>query len=324
MSAADLSVVIVSWNVRDLLRDCLRSLGDTCDDLDVELVVVDNAGADGSVEMVRREFPGVRLLALEKNVGYAGANNRGIEASTGRNLLALNPDVLIMPGALKTIVEKLDAEPRVAAVGPANLDEDEHVRPSARRFPTMTAMLYQHTLLRLVPPLKDHYRDYKMRRFGWDRELAVDQPVGAALAVKRSVLEEVGRWDEGFFMYFEEVDLCRRIKERGWEVLFLPQARIVHLGGRSTAQVRSKKQMMIFRSMFRYFDKHEGRVKAQLFRWTFKGLYIVTMLLRLPVDAATATVQALVGRLGRARRTVAAMRESLLFLVRDVWGFLWM
>jgi GT2 family glycosyltransferase len=324
VSEPDLSVVIVSWNVRDLLRDCLRSLRESPDGLDVEIVVVDNASTDRSAAMVREEFPGVKLVELMENTGYAAANNRGIEASAGRYVLALNPDVLVKPGALGTIVEKLDAQPRVAAVGPLNLDENDRVRASARRFPTITAMLYQHTLLRLAWPLRAPYREYKMRDFRWDRELAVDQPMGAALAVRRSALKEVGGWDEGFFMYFEEVDLCRRIKDRGGEILFLPQSRIVHLGGRSTAQVRSKKQMMIFRSMFRYFDQHESALKGRCFRWTFKLLYVLTSVVRLPLDVLTALVQTAGGRTARTRRQLAAMRETCLFLVRDVWGFLWM
>lgn len=320
----DLSVVIVNWNVRELLRDCLRSLKECPDDVETEIVVVDNASDDGSAAMVREEFPDVKLLALNENAGYAAGNNRGIEASSGRHVLALNPDVLIRPGALWAMVKALDANLRVAAVGPLNLDEDERPRTSARRFPTTSAMLYQHTLLRLVRPMKTLYRDYKMRDFGWDRELSIDQPMGAALGAKRSALERIGGWDEAFFMYFEEVDLCRRIKDLGMEILFLPQSRIVHLGGRSTAQVRSKKQMMIFRSMFRYFDKHVATARARCFRWTFKTLYVLTQFLRIPVDALTAAAQAAAGRGPKARRTLVRVRESFLFLVRDVWGFLWM
>ncbi len=322
MNRPDLSVVVVSWNVCDLLRRCLHSLSEAADDVRVETVVVDNASTDGSAGMVRAEFPGVRLIALDENLGYAGGNNCGIAACSGRNVLALNPDTIVKPGALEAIVRKLDADGRVGAVAPKNLREDGRVRPSARRFPTYAAMLYRHLFFRGMQPLRGVYYNYRMRDFAWDRELPVDQPAGAALAVRRSVLEEVGGWDEGFFMYFEEVDLCRRIKSRGYEIRFVPEAEIIHLGGRSTRQMGARRRMVFFRSMFRYFEKHGNPARTRLFRVIFKAGYIMTTLVALPVELACAAAFALAGRVRRARRRLNVLAEAVVFLTRDVWGFL--
>ena len=322
MNRPDLTVVVVSWNVCGLLRRCLHSLSDVADDLWVETVVVDNASSDGSVEMVRTEFPGVRLIALDENRGYAHGNNCGVAASSGRHVLALNPDTIVKPGALKAMVRKLDADPHVGAVAPKNLREDGRVRPSARRFPTYAVMLYRYLFFRGMQPLRSGYYRYRMRDVAWDRELAVDQPAGAALAVKRSVLEEVGGWDEGFFLYFEEVDLSRRIKGRGYEIVFVPEAEIIHLGGRSTRQMGSRKRMTFFRSMFRYFEKHGNLARTQLFKVIFKVGYVMTTLLALPGGAACAAALAVAGQGRRARRRLDALAEAVVFLTRDVWGFL--
>ena len=322
MNRPDLSVVVVSWNVRELLCGCLRSLRETAGVLDVEVVVVDNASSDGSAEQVRTAFPQVQLIALDENTGYAGGNNRGLAASHGRHVLSLNPDTVVRPGALEAIVRTLDSDPHIGAVAPRNLREDGRVRPSARRFPSRAAMLYRYLFFRGIQPLRGAYRAYRMRDVAWDREMSVDQPAGAALAVRRTVLEEVGGWDDGFFMYFEEVDLCRRIRDRGYEIRFTPAAEVVHLGGRSTRQMGSARRLAFFRSMFRYFDKHGESARTRLFRVVFKAGYVVTAMLELPVSLVSAAAFALAGRPQKARRALGTLAQTAVFLTRDVWRFL--
>ena len=319
--ACDLSVVIVSWNVRELLRQCVRAVLDTRSGLDAEIIVVDNAGSDGSVEMIRREFPDVRIVALAKNIGFAAGNNRGIALSRGRHVLALNPDVIVGPGALATMVAKLDRDAAVGALGARQLDERGRVRRAGRTLPTFAAMLGQYTLLRVVPYFRDALDRYKMRTFGWDREHCVEVLGGGTLMTRRSVLEQLGGWDERFFMFFEDVDLCHRIRRAGYRTVFLPDAEVVHYGGRSARQAPGR-EMMVLRSMFAYFDKHAERGRTFLFRCVFKPAYLVTVLLRLPVESLAALGQLLAGRRNRARRRLRVVRRILRFCTRDVWSLL--
>jgi GT2 family glycosyltransferase len=319
----DLSVVVVSWNVRDLLRQCLRSVRAAAGDLDVECIVVDNASDDDSAGMVRREFPGVRLVALARNVGFAAANNRGIACSRGRHVLALNPDVVVRPGALAAMVAKLDGDPTLGAVGARQLDTRGHARRAGRACPTFAAMLGQYTLLRAVPHFRRALNAWKMHGFAWDREREVDVLGGGCLMAPRRVLEKVGGWDERFFMFFEDVDLCRRIREAGCRVLFCAEAEVVHSGGRSARQASARERMLLT-SMLACFDKHAGPRRTALFRLVFKPLYYATTFLRLPAEMLSALAQLVAGRPERARRRLRVVRRLLRQCTVEVWPLLGM
>ena len=285
----DLSVVIVSWNVRELLRRCLQSvvyspqssvLSRTQDDdqgLRTEIIVVDNASSDGSVEMVRAEFPQVRLIANERNLGFTRGNNQGLALSRGRHVLFLNPDTEVVGDALATMVHYMDDHPDVGALGPLLRYPDGSVQSSRRRFPTLGTALFESTLLELWWPGNPWARRYRMADWPDDVEQEVDWVVGACLLARREVLDQVGGFDEGFFMYSEEMDLCRRIKAAGWRVVYLPSAQVIHHEGKSSEQVVPARHIHFQTSKVRYFRKYHGSWAAEVLRLFLLITYVYQM-----------------------------------------------
>ncbi len=268
----DLSVVIVNWNVRDLLRQCLRLILDTqC--LTLETIVVDNASTDGSVEMVRAEFPGVHLITNADNRGFPAANNQGIAAAQGGYVLLLNPDTEVVGDALATMVAYAEAHPDVGIVGPQLLTPDGSVQSSRRRFPTLATAFFESTWLKPYAPRRLLER-YEFLDRPDDVAQDVDWLYGAALMARREAVEQVGPMDEGFFMYSEELDWCRRFREAGWRVVYLPTAQIVHHGGKSSEQVIAARHIHFQTSKVRYFRKYHGRVAAEALRLFLLGNYV--------------------------------------------------
>ena len=259
-----LSVVIVSWNTRDLLRACLVSLKEEIaampNPADVEVFLVDNASADGSAKMAQDEHPWVHLIANNDNKGFAKANNQAFALAGGRFILLLNPDTEIKPGALSTLLDFFDSHPRAGIVAPQLLNTDGSIQRSCREFPTFVGMLYELIgLSRLFPANSSYgkeFRRYKMLDWNHDDERQVDQPEGACLLVKREVLEKVGTLDEGFFMLFEEVDWCFRIIKAGYEIWFTPRAQVVHHYGQSIKQVKVPMILSSHRGLYRFWYKH--------------------------------------------------------------------
>jgi N-acetylglucosaminyl-diphospho-decaprenol L-rhamnosyltransferase len=269
----DLSVVIVNWNVKYLLRDCLRSLFDACQSaskLDTEIIVVDSASTDGSPQMVRVEFPQVRLIASDENLGYAGGNNTGANAATGRYIFLLNPDTIVQSDALTQMVNYMDAHPEVGALGPQLLWPDGSVQSSRRRFPTLGSLFWESTLLGQWFPRNRHARRYHVADHPSDQIQKVDWVVGAAILLRRKAWCQVGPIEEDFFMYFEETDWCHRAAEAGWETHYLPDARIIHYEGKSSEQVVAVRTLRFQQSKLRYTRKYFGRgwaVTLRLFLW---------------------------------------------------------
>jgi N-acetylglucosaminyl-diphospho-decaprenol L-rhamnosyltransferase len=274
-----LSVIIVSWNVRDLLRACLSSVLRARDEgLELEVIVVDNVSADGSVEMVRCEFPQVRVIANSENRGFTGGNNQGMAASGARYLMLLNPDTEVRGGALQTLVAYLEAHAAVGAVGPQLLNPDGSVQSSRRRFPTLAVAFFESTWLQSRMP-RGLLRRYYVQDHGDDETLAVDWVTGAALILRRTVYEQVGGLDEGFFMYSEELDWCRRIKAAGWQVVYLPAAQVVHYEGKSSDQALPARHINFQSSKIRYFRKYHGRTAAAALRMYLLASYAQQLVL---------------------------------------------
>ena len=283
----DLSIVIVSWNVKDLLRQCLRSVissqnsvvrqsRDLTTDywlLTTEIIVVDNGSTDGSAAMVREEFPQVRLMANEANVGFTKANNQALAQCRGRTLLLLNPDTEVRPGALEAMVAYMDEHPEVGALGPQLLNPDGSVQSSRRRFPTLTTAFLESTVLQLWFPDNAVLRRYYVLDRPDDEVQEVDWVVGAAILIRREAWDQVGPLDEGFFMYSEELDWCRRARERGWRVVYLPAAQVVHYGAQSSEQVKPLQHIHFQRSKVRYFRKHHGPWQAEALRLFLLATY---------------------------------------------------
>jgi len=266
MPRRDLSIIIVSWNVRRLLRRCLQSLAES--DLSprgVEVIVVDNASADGSAEMLRRQFPHVRLLEQRENIGFTRANNLALAQARGGALLLLNPDTELGPGALGELLRYLEAQPVVGIVGPHTLNSDGSHQSTRRRFPTLLTGVFESTWLAAYAPASIE-RAYRMADTSDGDVLDVDWVQGSALLLRREVYEQIGGLDEGYVMYAEEIDYCRRAKAAGWRVVYHGAALITHHGGKSSEQASAYKQLHFQRSKLRYFRKHHGRAPYQLLR----------------------------------------------------------
>jgi N-acetylglucosaminyl-diphospho-decaprenol L-rhamnosyltransferase len=292
-----IGVVIVSFNTRELLHDCLASLRGCA--LPLRVVVVENASCDGSAALVRECFPDVELIELPENVGFAAGTNVGIRrvmsyelrvqssASLPRAesetlnlklithnsqldyILLLNPDTIVHPGAIEALAAFLDAHPRVGASGPRLLNRDGTVQSAAFRFPTLAM-----TALDVFPPGEvlpgRLYNSWWHGRYPHEPHaempFPIDHPLGACILTRRAVIEQIGGLDEQFFMYAEEVDWCYRIRQAGWSIWQEPRARVTHLGGAATSQFRSKMLVALYESRLRFFRKHYPRGFMRLHR----------------------------------------------------------
>jgi N-acetylglucosaminyl-diphospho-decaprenol L-rhamnosyltransferase len=280
----DLSIIIVNWNVKDLLRLCLDSVIESLRSgkgrqLSSQLIVVDSASSDGSVAMLREEFPQVHLIANEENVGFTRGNNQGIAVSDGRYVLLLNPDTEIVGDALGEMVAYMEAHRTVGALGPQLLDPDGLVQSSRRRFPTLWTAYLESTLLQQWFPESGTLRRYYVLDGADDETQAVDWVVGACLLVRCDTLEEVGLLDERFFMYSEELDWCYRAKKLGWEVMYLPTTQVIHYGGQSSEQVLPVRHIQFQRSKVLFFRKHHGHWKGETLRVFLVVMYLWQMIL---------------------------------------------
>lgn len=272
--ADDLSIVVVSWNVRDLLRNCLTSLDRGRSALALQVIVVDNASADGSAEMVAADFPWVELIASAENAGFPAGNNLGLAQARGRHVLLLNPDTEVVGDALSTLVAYLDGQPDVGVVGPQLLNPDGTVQSSRRRFPTLATAFFEATWLRRFAPQR-LLSDYYVLDRADDETSDVDWVVGAALMVRQSVVQQVGPLDAAYFMYSEELDWCRRIRDAGWRVVYLPAAQVVHHYGKSSEQAVTARQINFQRAKLRYFRKYHGRLVSTALRLFLLVGYLV-------------------------------------------------
>lgn len=258
-SMLDLSLIIVSRNVSGLLDRCLASA--KADPLwrqgRMELVVVDNGSQDGSLSMLRDRHPEARVLVNPANRGFAAAANQGIKASVGVWPVVLNPDTVVIDGALSRLLEHAIKNPGVGIIGPRVLNPNGSLQPSRRRFPTYGNILFarKSPLYRILPD-NPWSRSYLMADRDPGSVQEVEALAGVCLLLNRRMLEITGLFDECFFMYLEDIDLCYRARLAGWRVDYVPEARIYHCWGASSRQERAAMEQHHRRSMFRYFCKH--------------------------------------------------------------------
>jgi len=265
----DVSVIIVNWNTCDLLRECLRSVYDSMGELVFEVLVVDNASTDGSVEMVRSSFPQVRLLANAKNVGFARGNNQALALSRGHYALLLNSDALLLDGATQALVDLADAKPQAGIVGAQLLNVDGSFQASYTPFPN----LWREFLILSGVGRMVYGRRYPSR--GPEEEKGpqmVDYVEGACMLVRRAAVEKVGGLDEGYFMYAEDVDWCYAMQKRGWQVWYQPAAKVIHIGGGSSQNRRPQRELDLYISRVRFFRKHYKAVATWLLKLQIYGL----------------------------------------------------
>ncbi len=264
-SLCQISIVIVSWNTRDLLFKCLESLFadlTTSSISGYEVLVVDNASNDGTCQMVREHFPTAHLLENTQNVGFARANNQAIRQSIGSHVLLLNPDTVVILGAMALLVNFLETHPEVGAVGPRVLNPNGTLQESCHPLPTLARELWRLFHLDSLHP----YAQYPMH--AWDVEAArgVDALLGACLLVRRDVLAQTGLLDEDYFIYSEEVDLCYRIGKASWLMYWVPQAQIIHYGGQSTQQVAASMFLRLYQGKVIYFRKNHGALASRYYK----------------------------------------------------------
>jgi GT2 family glycosyltransferase len=250
----DLSILIVNWNTAGLLVQCLESIFKTGSLYNIEIIVVDNASSDESVSLVTQQFPSVILIRNEQNFGFARANNQGLAVGRGRYFMLLNSDTIVLPGAIDALIQAADANPQVGALGPKLLNMDGSIQKSWASFPSLFSELIG--------------KDIRTRKSvqNYPGAFEVDYIKGACMLVRASTVEDVGKLDEDFFFYSEEVDWCFRIKEKNWGIWFLMGAEIYHLGGGST-QHGLVQLVRLYRGKLLYFSKHQGQLKTVLLRY---------------------------------------------------------
>lgn len=301
----ELSVCIVSWNTRELLRDCLSSLAADPASVDWEIIVVDNASTDGSPDMVVEEFPEVALIASARNLGFSGGSNAGLERATGRCLVILNPDTRVEVGALAGLAQYLDAHPSVGAVGPQLIRGDGSLELSCGRTPSLGSEIVHKLLLHRVFPF------FRFGRWNHESTRLVGWVTGACLMVRREAADQVGFLDARMFMCFEDLDWCMRLHRAGWEIAYYPAHRVIHLGGQSIQQNREEMLVVSQQSLFFLFQKHSGPLQLMALR----ALTVVEMLLRSLVWSGLRL--AVPGRRCEARQRLAAYRRILYRTLAD-------
>lgn len=259
-----LSVIIVNWNARELLRRCLAHLHPAIDGLDAEVFVVDNASQDGSAAMVDEEFPWALLIENQENLGFARANNQAIRLSTGEYILLLNSDTFVRPDTIAQMLSFMQAHPEAGMSGCKLFYADGSLQPSCSNFPTLLTELSGAFYLDRLFPRSRLFGKYLMTYWDYDDVREVDAIIGAFMLIRRRAIDEVGLMDEGFFMYSEEVDWCYRFKQAGWKVYYVPHAEAIHLWGGSSRQLEVKMFVQMYRSRVAFFRKHHGRFAAIL------------------------------------------------------------
>jgi N-acetylglucosaminyl-diphospho-decaprenol L-rhamnosyltransferase len=273
----DVSIILVSWNTRDLLLNCLQSLPAAVGDLRADVWVVDNGSTDGSVAAVHKHFPLVQLIQNKSNPGFAAANNQAIAASAGRYALLLNSDTIAEPASIKQLVRFADTHPRAGIVGAQLLNPDRSFQASYANFPSLHSELLSVT--GVGPRLFGYwYPSYGPRHSGITRR--VDWVQGACMLARKASIKQAGLMDEQYFMYNEEIDWCLQMWKAGWEVWYLPAARITHYGGQSTRQVGHAMVQALYRSKVRFFRKHYGQTSAIALQSAFVAVLRVKWLIR--------------------------------------------
>jgi GT2 family glycosyltransferase len=283
----DVSIIIVSWNTRQILKDCLDSIYDQTQGIEFETIVVDNDSSDGSPEMVSELFPNVILIKNQNNVGFAKGNNQGIELGKGRYILLLNSDTIILDNAITKSIRYIDRQPEIGIMGCRVVNPDLSLQPTCFQYPSLLNLFLSMTYLYKIFPKNRFFGRERMS--WWDRSDArpVDVVTGCYMLIRLEVCEQIGGLDETYFMYGEETDFCYRAKQRGWKVWFAPVANIVHLGGASSKKMRLDMILQLRASLLYFIKNHHCCLSYRLAcllislffllrvpYWLFKGICV--------------------------------------------------
>jgi N-acetylglucosaminyl-diphospho-decaprenol L-rhamnosyltransferase len=299
------SVIILSWNTRELLEKAIRSLPVSNHEMSLEVIIVDNCSSDGSAEMVRSLFPDVQLIESTENLGFAQGINLGMEESRGGFLLLLNSDAELRPGAVKAMIALLQAQPAAGLVGAQILNPDLSLQASYADFPNLgREFLILSGIGRLL--FGPWYPSHGPNQGRVLRQ--VDYVSGACLMIRREAYIETRGFDESFFMYAEEVDLCYRLRKKEWQVWYQPEAKVIHVGGGSSRSIPIKRETDLYRSRVAYFKKHLGHFSASL----LAGMILCMTAFKFVIHSSLRRLSG-----GRHGRPVVAPRQLLAGL-RDV------
>lgn len=277
MKTLDVSIIIVNWNTRDILQDCLRSVYEQTKDVRFEVIVIDNASTDGSATMAKEEFPQAILIENLQNRGFAAANNQGMAIAGGRYILLLNPDTIVLDGAIQKSVLFADQNPSAAVVGVCIERPDGTLCRDCFRYASLLNLIIStFGMHRLFPRSRFWGRE---RYSWWDyRSIRLVEVVaGCYMLTRRQAIDIVGNMDESYFMYGEEMDWCWRFQRAGWKILYYPDARIIHYGGMSAAQNPVGMSIELQKSFLRFIEKRQGRAG----RLAARGLLFLAWLIRL-------------------------------------------
>ena len=302
-----ISVVIVSWNARAFLEECLASIARAKRPGVLEVIVVDNASSDGSAEMVETQFPEVRLQRNASNLGFAAANNIGIRMASGEHIFLINSDVTVAPDCLEKLVKFMDEHPAVGVAGPTMLTGGGAIGRSCRGFPTVWRMACHAVGLDRLIPQSPIFSGYTMRYWKQNSTREVDILGGWFLCVRRAALEEVGLLDERFFFYAEDMDWCRRFRLKGWKVMFVADAQSVHYGGGSSKVAPTKYYIQEQRADLQLWRKHNAGWRYAI----YYGTCIVHQALRCAGNGLLALFSG-----GSAERITKARRNA-----RCLWWY---
>lgn len=279
MSDRKLSILIVSYRVKDHLSNCLRSIFENSMGLSFEVIVVDNNSTDNTLDMIKKDYKGVRLIENNQNLGFAKANNQALKIAKGEYILFLNPDTEVRPETIDRSIDFLENNPKAGAVGCKILNPDGSLQPSAKSFPGFWNYFFETFFLYKLFPRNRLFGRFYMTSFDYNSVRETDMVSGAFLMVSKKLLEEVGGWDERFFIYSEETDLCYRIKKTGKKIFFIPQAQIIHYGGRSTSQEPIEMFQQDHKSRYLFMRKHYKLITVFFSEWIiFSGVCLRTAL----------------------------------------------
>lgn len=256
----ELSIIIVNFNDKPYLEECLSSIEENTQNLDFEILIVDNNSSDGSQEFIKQNYPNIKLITNEENVGFAKALNRGLRESKGEFFLFLNTDTVVYPNALSPLLKELKTNPGIGAIGPALLRGENAYQVSFGKSVSFASQIFQKYFLNPF---------YKLRLKSSQKRKEVGWLSAACFMTRREILEDVDLFDENFFLYFEDIDLCYRIRKKGWNLLFLPQARVFHKGGTSTRLDKVSSRFEYRRSQLYFYQKHNSKVSLFLLRVYF-------------------------------------------------------
>jgi GT2 family glycosyltransferase len=254
-----LSIVIICWNDLKVIADCLRSIVERTHSTNFEIIVSDNGSTDGSIEFIRKNFPAIQVIENGGNLGFARGNNVGIRASTGDYVLILNPDTYVHDGTLDSWIEFADRHPESGAFGCRVLNPDGSYQQSARPFPTVCGELVAALYLRSLAYVSDFFASDMYVGWKGETERTVDWQSGCCVMFRGALLKQLGGFDEQFFYHYEEIDLCRRVWNAGYSIVFTPAATITHLGGQSVGRFPVRFELEKCRNRYRYFYKYFGK-----------------------------------------------------------------